>query len=228
MHGNQSACCHGGRPDVGGYFDVPSVRDLMGRLGAGASDIETIRELVVLEWELFDAVAGLEGRASCQDDARSFFVYRLAQYLAFPFSFAYMVLDDARNLNDQGRNPVSEKYARMMAATDPDRYQSTWAGILPTISPVRACALRELEQALAPFSRAAAQEMPLATGHARVNASLPQRVSAVDYLLGEVSPYSLRTIWHLRDALRDMGKSDGNPILDAYAYACAIDLLPGV
>lgn len=228
MQGSQSACCRGGRPDVGGYFDVPSVRDLMRRLGASASDIEAIRELLVLEWELFDAVAGLEGRASCQDDARSFFVYRLAQYLAFPFSFAHMVLDDARRLRDQGRNPVSEKYARMMAATDPDRYQSTWAGILPATSPVRACALRELERALAPFSSAASQEMPSATAHARVESSLPQRVSAADYLLGEVSPYSLRTIWHLRDALRDMGKSDVNPILDAYAYACAIDRLPGV
>lgn len=228
MQGSQSACCSGGRPDVGGYFNVASVRNLMSRLGASESDIEMIRELLVLEWGLFDAVEGLEGRASCQDDARSFFVYRLAQYLAFPFSFAHMALDDVRRLRGQGRNPVFEKYARMMAATDHDRYQSTWIHVLPAVSPVRACALRELEQALAPFSRAASQEMPAATAHARVETSLPQRVSAADYLLGEVSPYSLRTIWLLRDALRDMGKSDVNPILDAYAYACAIDRLPGV
>lgn len=100
--------------------------------------------------------------------------------------------------------------------------------MLPAVSPVRACALHEVERALAAFARKAAETSPKAAAHARAETSLPQRVSAVDYMLAEVAPYSLRTVWFLRDALDDMARSDVNPILDAYAYACAIDRLPGV
>ena len=171
---------------------------------------------------------GARGRAACQDDARSFFIYRLAQYLAFPFAFVHLVLDDLKRLDAAGRNPVAEKYARMMAVTDPERFRADWSHVLPAVSPVRACALHEVERALTAFARKATETSPKAAAHARAETSLPQRVSAVDYMLGEVAPYSLRTVWFLRDALDDMARSDVNPILDAYAYACAIDRLPGV
>lgn len=218
----------GRRADVRAYFDVASVRDLLARCGASAADVAALSQLVSLEWELFDRVEGLDGRATCQDNARSFFVYRLAQYLAFPFGFAHLALDDVKRLAAAGRNPVEEKYARMMAATDPDRFQAVLVHKLPPVSPVRACALRDVECALQPFVRAASNAAPTASAHARVETSLPQRVSAVDYLVGEVAPYSLRTVWYLRDALRDMAAAGTNPIVDAYAYACAIDSLTGV
>ncbi|MDY2778041.1 MAG: DUF4125 family protein [Collinsella sp.] len=216
------------RSSVDVYFDVPSVRDLLVRCGACPSDIVAIREVLVLEWAFFDQVEGLDGRAACQDDARSFFIHRLAQYLALPFAFAHLVLHDLKRLGAADRNPVVEKYARMMAATDPDRFREVWAHTLPAVSPVRACALREVELALAAFAREAVEASPKVAAHARVESSMPRHVSAVDYMLGEVAPYSLRTIWLLRDELDEMARSDVNPILDAFAYACAIDRLPGV
>ena len=82
------------------YFDVPSVRELLARCGACASDMAAIKEVVALEWAFFDRVEGLEGRAVCQDDARSFFIYRLAQYLAFPFMFVHLVLDDLKGFRE--------------------------------------------------------------------------------------------------------------------------------
>lgn len=225
--GDGSRPCNG-RSSIEAYVEVPSVRDLLARCGACASDIAAIKEVLALEWAFFDQVKGLEGRAACQDDARSFFIYRLAQYLAFPFAFVHLVLNDLKRLDAAGRNPVAEKYARMMAVTDPERFRADWSHVLPAVSPVRACALHEVERSLTAFARKAAETSPKAAAHARAETSLPQRVSAVDYMLGEVAPYSLRTVWFLRDALDDMARSDVNPIFDAYAYACAIDRLPGV
>lgn len=228
MRFGDGSCPCNGRSSIEAYVEVPSVRDLLARCGACASDIAAIKEVLALEWAFFDQVKGLEGRAACQDDTRSFFIYRLAQYLAFPFAFVHLVLDDLKRLDAAGRNPVSEKYARMMAVTDPERFRADWSHVLPAVSPVRACALHEVERALTAFARKAAETSPKAAAHARAETSLPQRVSAVDYMLGEVAPYSLRTVWFLRDALDDMARSDVNPILDAYAYACVIDRLPGV
>lgn len=228
MRFGDGSCPRNGRSAIEAYVEVPSVRDLLARCGACASDIAAIKEALALEWAFFDQVKGLEGRAACQDDARSFFIYRLAQYLVFPFAFVHLVLDDLKRLDAASRNPVAEKYARMMAVTDPERFRADWSHVLPAVSPVRACALHEVERALTAFARKAAETSPKAAAHARAETSLPQRVSAVDYMLGEVAPYSLRTVWFLRDALDDMARSDVNPILDAYAYACAIDRLPGV
>lgn len=228
MRFGEDSCACAGRFGIEAYFDVQPVRDLLGSRGASASDVAAIKEVIALEWAFFDQVDGLDGRAACQDDARSFFIYRLAQYLAFPFAFVHLVLEDLKRLRAAGRNPVAEKYARMMAATDPERFRTDWSRVLPDVSPVRACALHEVERSLVAFARKAVAASPKAAAHARVQASLPQRVSAVDYMLGEVAPYSLRTIWFLRDALDGMAKTDVNPILDAYAYACAIDRLPGV
>ena len=228
MRFGDASCPCSGRSAIEAYVEVPSVRDLLAHCGACASDMAAIKEVLALEWAFFDQVKGLEGRAVCQDDVRAFFVYRLAQYLAFPFAFVHLVLDDLKRLDAAGRNPVAEKYARMMAVTDPERFRADWSHVLPAVSPVRACALHEVEQALASFAHKAAATSPKAAEHARVETSQPQRVSAVDYMLGEAAPYSLRTVWFLRDALDDMTRSDVNPILDAYAYACAIDRLPGV
>lgn len=228
MRFGDGSCPCNGRSSIEAYVEVPSVRDLLARCGACASDIAAIKEVLALEWAFFDQVKGFEGRAACQDDVRSFFIYRLAQYLAFPFAFVHLVLDDLKRLDAAGRNPVAEKYARMMAVTDPERFRADWSHVLPAVSPVRACALHEVERALTAFARKAAETSPKAAAHARAETSLPQRVSAVDYMLGEVAPYSLRTVWFLRDALDDMARSDVNPILDAYAYACVIDRLPGV
>lgn len=228
MRFGDGSCPCNGRSSIEAYVEVPSVRDLLARCGACASDIAAIKEVLALEWAFFDQVKGLEGRAACQDDARSFFIYRLAQYLAFPFAFVHLVLNDLKRLDAAGRNPVAEKYARMMAVTDPERFRADWSHVLPAVSPVRACALHEVERSLTAFARKAAETSPKAAAHARAETSLPQRVSAVDYMLGEVAPYSLRTVWFLRDALDDMARSDVNPILDAYAYACVIDRLPGV
>ena len=223
-----ATCPCAGRARVDAYFDVPGVRALLERHGAAPADAAAIRALVELEWELFDEVEGLEGRASCQDDARSFFMYRLAQYLAFPAEFAHRALADARSLRAAHRNPVLEKYARMMSVTDPDCYRATWARTLPAVSPVRACALCELADACAPFASAASAAAPVASAHARVATSRPREVSGLDYFLCEVAPYSLRTIWYLRDAMRELAAQGGNPIVDAYALACAIDQVAGV
>ncbi len=129
MRFGDGSCPRNGRSAIEAYVEVPSVRDLLARCGACASDIAAIKEVLALEWAFFDQVKGLEGRAACQDDARSFFIYRLAQYLVFPFAFVHLVLDDLKSLDAAGRNPVAEKYARMMAVTDPERFRADWSHV---------------------------------------------------------------------------------------------------
>lgn len=211
------------RPDVRRYFGLPQVRELMERAGADAGVQGVIRDIVMSEWSFFDDVAGLEGRARCQDDAQSFFIYRTAQHLSFPGEVLPLVAREHAAAREAGRNLVEEKYARMMCATDPARYAHTWAPRLGEPSPVKAAVLGELGELLRPLARDAACELPRAQEHARVRESRSGEVSALDYFLAEVASYGLGTLYRLRDALECQVRAGANPIVDTYVRTVALD-----
>ncbi|MCC6098780.1 MAG: DUF4125 family protein [Olsenella sp.] len=202
-------------------FSAPGVVDVMAGEGLGESARADLRRLVGLEWEQFDAVLGMNGRAGCQDDLRSFLSYRCAQYLAFPHRLIPLVLGEYEEAERTGRNLVEEKYARMMAVTDPDGYQRDWAQRLGTPSPVRAAALRQIRALLSPALEAAARELPQSHRHARPDESAPGRVSALDYFEAELAGYSLGTLFALRDALGEQLKHT-NPIALSYVLAARL------
>lgn len=206
----------GARPDVTRYFELPAVMRLLEDEGLDAASARALARLVSLEWAQFDRVRGMGGRARCQDDARSFVIYRLAQYLAFPHELIPLVLADLVAAESEGRNLVAEKYARMMRVTDSERYARDWAGVLRAPSPVRAEALGELAHALEPLISEAAAELPRAGAHARRDLSASGEVSALDYFVAEAAGWSLGTLWCLCDALAAQRGSHVNPVARTY------------
>lgn len=220
-------CCKLGAPsgrrsEVYPLFARPGVRALLVRAGAGEADTAVLREIVALEWEQFDRVEGMFGRASCQDDLQSFFVYRLAQHLAFPRAALPYILDDLRSAEAGGRNLVEEKYARMMEATDPERYAATWAARLEAPSPVRAAVLGEIADLVRARLEEASRDLSVTSGHARGTVSEPGRVSALDYYLAEAAGYRLRTLFALRDGLLRQERGRMNAIEDTYRYTVGL------
>lgn len=202
-------------------FSLPNVVSLMGECGLDDQGRSFLERLVTLEWEQFDSVLNAGGRASCQDDPRPFFAYRCAQYLAFPHQMIPRILGEFEQAESEGRNLVEEKYARMMAVTDPSGYQRDWAARLGTPSPVKAQALDDVRKLLSPALEEAASELPESHRHARPDASVDGRVSSLDYFMAEVATYSLGTTFALRDALR-AELCNQNPIALSYVLSARI------
>jgi hypothetical protein len=202
-------------------FSLPAVVTLMGECGLGDEGRTSLMRLVTLEWEQFDLVINAGGRASCQDDPRPFFAYRSAQYLAFPHQMIPRILGEFEQAEREGRNLVEEKYARMMAVTDPAGYQRDWAARLGKPSPVKAQALDDVRRLLSPALDEAARELPESHRHARPDASEGGRVSSLDYFMAEVATYSLGTTFALRDALRgELARQ--NPVALSYVLSARL------
>ena len=93
-----------------------------------------IERIIDLEWQMFQKVKNIGGRASCQDDFETFYIMRFSQYGSWSDEMVDFYLDFAEDALIQGRNLVSEKYARMMEFTHPEYYRHEIEPFLPSIS----------------------------------------------------------------------------------------------
>lgn len=209
------------RGEVQRFFSLSAVQGIAAESGVRGDLLEGLERVVALEWEQFDAVLGMNGRAGCQDDLRRFSAYRCAQYLAFPHGLIPRVLAELEQAELSGRNLVEEKYARMMAATDPAEFNRTWANALPLTSAVKRGTLGQLRELLEPALAQAARDLPQTHRHARPDVSSAGAVSALDYFLAELEGYSLSTIFYLRDTLARRG-AEANPIESSYVLAARL------
>ena len=83
---------------------------------------ELIDAIVQLEWPMFAGVNNEGGKAACQMDLATFRIMRISQYSAWGEELLESCLADLRAAQNQGRNLMTEKYARMMKTTFPDEY----------------------------------------------------------------------------------------------------------
>lgn len=84
---------------------------------------ELIDTIVRNEWSQFDKVNNEGGRASCQDDWKTFNIMRRAQYLNWPDELLDSYLEDLLTAEREERNLLAEKYGRMMHSTAPAEYE---------------------------------------------------------------------------------------------------------
>ena len=101
------------------------------------------QEIVKREWVLFDQVHNIGGRASCQDNWPAFYVMRISQFLAWNKSILISYWNDLTEAEQEGRNPLSEKYGYMMEVTSPEEYDRMAAEEFRALG-------ESLEQALVP------------------------------------------------------------------------------
>ena len=81
-----------------------------------------IDNIVRLEFSAFDKVRNEGGRASCQNDFKTFSVMRRSQYMSWNRTMLEQYLSDFVSANASGRNMIMEKYAYMMESTSPEEY----------------------------------------------------------------------------------------------------------
>ncbi|MCF0112331.1 MAG: DUF4125 family protein, partial [Erysipelotrichaceae bacterium] len=92
--------------------------------------------VIGLEWEMFQKVNNIGGRASCQDEYDTFEIMRKSQFLSWDDETVESYLQDLQDAQAEGRNLVAEKYLRMMKSTDPVNYTKS-EHLLPVLSEER-------------------------------------------------------------------------------------------
>ncbi len=173
--------------------------------------MERAREIVAHEWEQFQLVRGEDGRASCQDNPAEFEVQRLGQFLTWPMRLLDSYAADLDAADAAGRNLLTEKYARMMESTEPERYTRELAPHLPALSPARVAAQEEIVRVQVTWARDFHRDYPGLGAAMRVLTTAEDTLESTSfetYLRGELSTYSDETLALYRE-LVDSLLADG-------------------
>lgn len=81
-----------------------------------------IDEIVHLEFDAFDKVQNVGGRAECQNNWPFFYVMRKSQYMTWTDEMLVCIRDLWIENREKGWNMITEKYGRMMEYTSPEEY----------------------------------------------------------------------------------------------------------
>ena len=161
-----------------------------------ARRVNTADKIAKLEWKLFDKVQNKGGRAFCQDDPRTFFIMRCAQYYTFDERLLDAIYADFLQAASEGRNVITEKYGYMMRYTVPEEFEEI-KDALPPVSEEKQRLIDAIVPIQVGWMEEFASKYPDAAAKARVIHSYedtPDNTSYETYLRGELSTYSDDTV----------------------------------
>lgn len=92
-----------------------------------------IDEIIASEWEMFQATQNNGGRASCQENYKTFYGMRYGQCISWSEDVRLCYMKDLKTAQANGRNLIAEKYLRMMESTHPEEYLAQ-KHLLPNLS----------------------------------------------------------------------------------------------
>ncbi|MBR4759529.1 MAG: DUF4125 family protein, partial [Lachnospiraceae bacterium] len=153
---------------------------------------DLVDAIVQMEYQAFDEVENEGGRAECQDNWTTFEIMRKSQYLAWDEEMLRQFIVDFKMSMDAGWNPVTEKYARMMETTAPQKYQE-FAKTLPPIPAEKKEIIEEIVRVQVGWMEEFSKKYPKVAGNARVihtSEDTAYSTSYETYLRGEISTYS--------------------------------------
>ena len=156
---------------------------------------EIIEEIVREEWRQFQLINSQGGRASCQDDWAQFYIMRSSQFLVWPEPLLSSYAQDLQSASLEGRNLIFNKYAYMMARTDPAGYEQV-KHVLPEISQERRDYLEQAVQIHVRWAEDFARMFPKFAARGRVIHQEDERcglTSIETYQRGELYSYGPRT-----------------------------------
>ncbi|MDR2131946.1 MAG: DUF4125 family protein [Clostridiales Family XIII bacterium] len=175
--------------------------------------------IIAMEWDMFDKVESVSGRADCQDDRATFDLMRGSQFEAWSEDMLRSYLADLEEAREDGRNLLTEKYAYIMEYTAPLEFQAIKDRLPPVSDDKKAAVRRIADLCLADYDAFAA-EYPLLAARSRpsrIDRQTDEHPSAEAYMLGELSTFSLRTLRlyleHL-SRLRESGRSISRAIIE--------------
>jgi hypothetical protein len=157
---------------------------------------ELINRIVEGEWKMFQDVPNIGGKASCQEDYRTFKINRYGQDASWSEDVLESYLNDLNEAQKQKRNLLTEKYARMMESTSPIEYKKI-ANLLPVLSPETVSLIEEIIKVILPWEEEIKSRYPDIAKRGRPihSSSDTLHVTSIEtYLRGELPTYSLRTL----------------------------------
>ena len=171
-----------------------------------------VKAIVEMEWQLFDKVRNIGGRASCQDDKHTFFIMRSSQLMAWSTEMQDSYYYDLLSAHRDGRNLLSEKYAYMMERTSPEEFQRIQDSIPPR-SAQKDEKIAFICEAHVHWQEALAKRYPRLAGSGRSIHQSEDSISNTSletYLWGELATYSTKTIQLYADYVRRMQREGKN------------------
>ena len=164
-------------------------------------------EITKLEWQQFQLTQNEGGRANCQEDWQTFRIMRMSQFLTWPLDLQESYKKDLERANSNGRNLITEKYARMMESTAPEIFERT---IKPYIKPISEPRKSEQEKIIltqvkwADDFRNHYPHLGLAMRVLKTSEDTEENTSFETYLRGELSTYSNDTFAKYKDFIEDL------------------------
>jgi hypothetical protein len=158
---------------------------------------QKISRIVQLEYRQFDAVHGQDGRASCQDDFKTFRIMRESQFRVWDEATLAQYEQDLVAAEQAGVNLVTEKYGYMMKETDPDAFLAISDQLRP-IDPDKLVMIEPILEIHRRWYLDLVRTYPKLVGNGRTitqdEARHPGETSVLTYLRGELLTYSLPTL----------------------------------
>lgn len=192
-----------------------------------------IEEIIQREWDFFQKVENIGGRASCQNDFETFYLQRKGQFEVFYPEVNEAYLEDLKLYKEIGRNPIMEKYAYMMESTEPEYYELIKKQ-LPQRSEDQIQIINSICQIEVSMREVFNEKYPKLSNNARntyTSDDKKEDTSFETYLRGELSTYSSRTLYLYGRMLADMLEKDQNIVLmiqektvQAYGYQSLDDI----
>ncbi|MFU0550103.1 DUF4125 family protein [Gardnerella piotii] len=170
-------------------------------------------EITKLEWQQFQLTQNEGGRANCQGNWPTFHIMRMSQFLTWPLDLQESYKKDLERANSNGRNLITEKYARMMESTAPEIFELT---IKPYIKPILEPRKSEQEKIIltqvkwADDFRNCYTHLGLAMRVLKTSEDTAENTSFETYLRGELSTYSDDTFAKYKAFIEDLAAKNLN------------------
>jgi hypothetical protein len=166
-----------------------------------------IKKIVAAEWDMFQGVNNAGGqRASCQEDPKTFDIMRSSQFKSWDEDVLKSYLNDLKSAKKEGRNLLTEKYARMMASTSPAEYAKI-KHLLPPVDPEIPKLIDQILEIVYEWEKELVEKYPNIIKRGRSLESMDDNLyatSKMTYYKGEFSTYSLSTLRLLHDSIKKM------------------------
>lgn len=160
-----------------------------------------INEIVGEEFDMFQKVDNIGGRAGCQDDWTTFYVMRYSQASTWSEDTLRSYKHDLEEAHKAGRNMITEKYGYMMEFTDPSYFHTNLAKELPPLPESKANLIAQIVSLQLLQYQNFVEKYPRFAGHGRPVQMDTYTTSIRTYSIGEMKTYSEET---LRLLLRDV------------------------